>query len=218
MQKYTKQMARWDGDFGQDYTKRNMQSLEDMEEGSRLDYGLTRTEINQRFLGELDRSIRILEVGTNIGNQLLCLQKMGFRNLYGIELQRDVAQIARERTKYINFIQGSAFDVPFKDNFFDLVFTAGVLIHIAPNDIKNVMSEIHRVTKKYIWGMEYFAEKYTEVEYRGNKELLWKTDFAKLYLDTFKDIKKVKEEKFKYTGTGNVDTMFLLMKRDIIGG
>jgi len=213
MGRFTKQMAAWSGDFGKSYTKRNFHSLEEMERACVKIYGMSRTDINKRFLDGLNRSIRILEVATNIGNQLLCLQEMGFTDLYGIELQKDVVEIAKSRTKYINIIQGSAFDIPFKNGFFDLVFTGGLLIHISPQDITDVLSEIYRVSRKYIWGMEYFAPHYTEVEYRGNKELLWKTDFTKLYLDTFKDLKLVKEERFKYKDNDNVDTMYLLEKK-----
>jgi len=91
---------------------------------------------------------------------------MGFQTLYGIELQEYAVEISKSRTKHINIIQGSAFDIPFKDNFFDLVFTSGLLIHIAPSDVEQILREIHRCTKKYIWGSEYFADSYTQVEYR----------------------------------------------------
>ncbi len=134
--------------------------------------------MNLKFIEDLKRSIRILDVGQNIGDQLVCLQNMGLQSLYGIELQEYAVELSKLRTKRINIIQGSAFDIPFKDKFFNLVFTSGLLIHIAPSDIHEVLKEIHRCTRKYIWGFEFFAEKYTEVEYRGNKELLWKTNFA----------------------------------------
>lgn len=55
--------------------------------------------------------------------QLKCLQEMGFTNLYGVELQAYAVQRSKEFTEGINIIQGSGFDVPFKDGFFDLVCT-----------------------------------------------------------------------------------------------
>jgi len=166
MSKITKQMEKWAGEFGKEYTDRNALTLEEMERLCQKNYGVTRTEMNLEFIGDLGRSIRILEVGSNIGNQLLCLQNMGFQTLYGIELQEYAVEISKSRTKHINIIQGSAFDIPFKDNFFDLVFTSGLLIHIAPSDVEQILREIHRCTKKYIWGSEYFADSYTQVEYR----------------------------------------------------
>lgn len=93
------------------------------------------------------------------------------------------------------------------------MFTSGLLIHIAPSDIKVVIQEIHRCTKKYIWGFEYYADKYTEIVYRGKKNLLWKANFPKIYLELFKNLKLVKEKRLKYLNNDNIDAMFLLKKR-----
>lgn len=209
----TEQMEKWAGQFGKEYTDRNALSLEEMEALYKRNYGQTRTELNERFLRDMDRSIRILEVGSNVGNQLLCLQRMGFGNLYGIELQGYAVELSKSRTRGINIIEGSGFDIPYKDSYFDLVFTSGVLIHISPSDIALAMREIHRCTRECIWGFEYHADKYTEITYRGHRNLLWKADFARLYLDQFGDLELIREERIKYLGGDNIDTMFLLRKR-----
>jgi len=213
MAKITEQMQEWAGQFGKDYTDRNALSLEEMETLYEKSYGQTRTELNERFLKGIDRSIRILEVGSNVGNQLLCLQRMGFNDLYGIELQSYAVELSKSRTRRINIIEGSAFDIPYKDGYFDLVFTSGVLIHVSPSDIALVVREIHRCTREYVWGFEYYADNYTEIPYRGQRNLLWKADFARLYLDQFGDLELVKEERLKYLDNDNIDTMFLLRKR-----
>lgn len=212
MDKITKQMQTWDGEFGKEYTNRNALSMNDMEALYNEQYGYTRTEMNSEFVGELDRDLKILEVGSNIGNQLLCLQKMGFNNLYGIELQTYAVELSKSRTEHINIIKGSAFDIPYKEGYFDLVFTSGVLIHIDPSDINTVIQEIYRCAKKYIWGFEYYADNYTEILYREHKNLLWKTDFAKLYDEQFSNLNLVKEKRFKYLNSDNVDSMFLFKK------
>lgn len=213
MKNITKQMGKWGGEFGGAYTDRFALEIDELQAWYQKHLGITRTELNLEIIGDLNRSIRILEVGSNIGNQLLCLKLIGFQSLYGIDIQRHAVELSKSRAKEIDIIQGSAFDIPFKDSFFDLVFTSGVLIHIAPQDIKEALKEIYRCTKKYIWGYEYYADSYMEVEYRGNRELLWKTNFAKLYLDTFSDLKLVKEKKVKYLENDNIDAMFLLEKR-----
>ena len=212
MSKLTEQMKTWADSFGQEYTDRNAMSLEEMEVLYKSQYGLTRSELNRSFLEGIDRSIRILEVGSNVGNQLLCLQQLGFHNLYGIELQSYAVELAKSRTKRINIIEGSAFDIPYKDGFFDLVFTSGVLIQISPADIVEALQEIHRCSNHYIWGLEYYASDYTEIKYRNNEGLLWKTDFAKLYLDTFTDLVLVKEQQLPYLDSENTDSMYLLKK------
>jgi pseudaminic acid biosynthesis-associated methylase len=215
MHNLTEQASKWSGAFGREYTERNPQSIEEMEELYARNYGLTRTELNRRFLDDFDRSMRILEVGSNVGNQLLCLQGMGFGALYGIELQSYAVEIAKSKSKNINIIQGEASDIPFKDGFFDMVFTSGVLIHISPKKLPDVLREIHRCTRKYIFGFEYYSEETKEIPYRGYSDLLWKADFARKYLDLFDDLALVKEERIKYLGNENVDAMFLLRKGDI---
>jgi pseudaminic acid biosynthesis-associated methylase len=214
MSEPTRQMQEWSGNFGKEYTDRNALSLPDMELFYKECYGITRTEMNLRFLSDFDRDMRVLEVGSNIGNQLLCLQKVGFKNLHGIELQSYAVELSKSRTEGINIIQGSAFDIPFKGGFFDLVFTSGLLIHIAPEDINMVLDEMHRCTKQYIWCLECYSEVYTPIPYRGHADLLWKANFSQLFLDRFKDLILIREEHFKWLdNSNNIDSMFLLQKR-----
>ena len=87
------------------------------------------------------------------------------------------------------------------------------MIHIAPQDINVVLNEMYRCSGKYIWGFEYYAEKYTQISYRGHDNLPWKTDFARLFLERFRDLKLIKEERYKYLDNDNVDAMFLLEKK-----
>lgn len=207
------QEKTWLSEFGKDYTDRNIFSPDELDEFYVKTYGVSRSEMNRRFidgLGIFDK--KILEVGCNVGNQLRVLQKSGYKNLYGIELQWYAIEKAKELTKKINIIQSSGEEIPFKDEYFDMVFTSGVLIHIDPKNIDTVMKEIYRCTKEYIWGFEYYDDEYTEVVYRGNKNLLWKTNFARLYMEKFPDLELVKEEKFKYLDNNNIDSMFLLKK------
>ena len=127
----TAQLKIWAGKFGREYTNRNPRSLDKLEELYRDNYGMTRTELNKIFLSGLNRSARILEVGSNVGLQLVCLQRMGFKNLYGIELQDYAIKLSKKNTKNINIAKGNAFDLPFGDGHFDLVFTSGCLYILA---------------------------------------------------------------------------------------
>lgn len=209
-------MKLWQGTLGREYTGRNFVSLEEMESLQRRDYGMSRTVMNSQFLGILDRSLKILEIGCNIGNQLLCLQKMGFNNSSGIELQSHAIKIAKTRLKNIEIYQGSIFDLPFKSGSFDLIFTSSVLIHINSLDIKNALTEIYRCTRTYIWGFEYYAESCEEIIWHGKKGMLWRNDFVKLYQNQFENLKLIREKHFKYLHSGDYESsasMFLLEKK-----
>ena len=209
----TIQRKTWEDEFGADYLQRNVYDSKQLNEFYLNRFGKSKDTLNDNFLKDIPKDAKILEVGTNIGNQLLHLQSQGFTNLYGIEIQERAINYAKHRTDNLNIIIGDALDIPFKDGFFDLVFTHGVLIHISPDNINKVLKEILRVSNNYIWGLEYYAENYIDLEYHGKKNIMWKTNFMQHYLDNFKNIQKEKEEKLTYLDDKNlVDQMFLLKK------
>lgn len=207
----TKEEKFWLSEFGSEYLERNKFSNQELDQLYINNFGVSRSRLNNEFLGKLKLK-NILEVGCNIGNQLTLLQNQGFKNLYGIEISPEAVETSKNRTKDINIIQSSAFDIPFKDSCFDLVFTAGILIHINPKDIKKIMKEIYRVSNKYVWGYEYYHPTHIDIEYRGNKNRLWKGDFCQMYLGLFPNFKVIKRKKLKYLNSENQDEMFLLKK------
>ena len=210
--KQTPQLLEWQGDFGREYTDRNSLTPEQVDALWLKNYGTSRTELNRKFLGNLPTDARILEVGCNLANQLLLLQQMGYSNLHGIEVQPYAIGLARSRTSRMNLVEATAFDIPYKNEYFDLVFTSGVLIHVAPADLPAALDEIHRCSRTYILGAEYYAPEATEVNYRDHDSLLWKMDYAREYLNRFPDLELVQEQKLPYLENSNIDTMFLLRK------
>ncbi len=208
----TPQASEWMGKFGREYTKRNSLTLPEVDTLYEKNYGVTRRELNRRFLNGVPPNARILEVGCNIGNQLLLLKKMGYSELFGIELQHDALLQAREQLESVYLVEASALEIPFVDHYFDVVFTSGVLIHIAPPDLPAAMAEIHRCTRGYIWGLEYYAPESASVQYRGHDDLLWKMDYQTLYLERFADLEVSRCERLRYLDGDNEDRMFLLRK------
>jgi pseudaminic acid biosynthesis-associated methylase len=206
--KKTEQEEFWKGDFGDDYTSRN---AGDWDAFYKRQWGVTRTELNEEFLSNLDKDALILEVGCNRANQMQILWNQGFGNLWGVEINKKSLEIAR-KNKSFNLVEGSALDIPFKDRYFDLVFTSGVLIHIAPENLPKVIDEMYRVSKRYIWCFEYFSEECKEIEYRGHKNRLWKNNFLELFQERHPNLKLAKQRKIKYLENDNVDMMFLLKK------
>ena len=177
------QINIWNSIFGKEYTKRNtFTNYSEWNNEYKKKFGITKENLNKIFLNDLSKKIKILELGCNIGNQLFCLKRMGFNNLTGIEIQKHCLKKIKKKFKFINAIQGTTYNLPFNDNSFDLVFTSNVLIHIPPKKLNKVLNEMYRVSSKWIWGFEYFSEKYNHVTYRGKKNLLWKANFFKNFL------------------------------------
>jgi SAM-dependent methyltransferase len=88
---------------------------------------------------------KILDLGSGDGLVLNALRKMGHD-----PVAFDISRIALKHIQGNKLVQGTASNLPFLSNSFDLVIACEMLEHI-PNLIFNsVLEEIKRVTKKYI--------------------------------------------------------------------
>ncbi|MGQ9874543.1 MAG: pseudaminic acid biosynthesis-associated methylase [Chloroflexus sp.] len=177
----TDQLEMWQNSFGNDYTDRN-----------NIDWQI-RLPAFRHMLGGLNIK-RVLEVGCNRGHNLIALDHLlgDESDIVGVEPNKHALHLARSATSKVGFLYGTVFDIPFKDRYFDLVFTAGVLIHIPLDNLAVALNEIYRVSKQYILAIEYFAEEETTVYYRGYDNLLFKRDFFSHYQNQFPDLKPVR--------------------------
>lgn len=185
MTKKSRQLAAWTGQFGNDYIERNSWAdwkLEPSVEGFR------------RILDGIAIE-SILEVGSNIGLNLHYLRRVlkNHVKLYAIEPNQKAYQklIGKSSLRLEKAFHCDAYQIPLPDSSIDLVFTKGVLIHIAPDDLGRATDEIVRVAGKYVLCMEYFSHTPVEISYRGHTGLLFKRDFGAFYLDRFPNLKCV---------------------------
>lgn len=215
-QSNTKQEEFWAGTFGTAYIDRNQHEPDELNALYTTRYGVSRTELNKRYLGRPDPSARVLEVGCNIGNQLFRLHEDGWSGqLYGVEINRHAIDWAHRNRPELDIIYGSALEIPFRNQWFDVITISGLLIHISPSDLRNVLSEVVRVMKprgRYM-GLEYWAPTLTEVPYRGQTNCLWKCDFAAALIREDDRLCLLSEEELAYKdGSGLIDQVFLLEK------
>jgi len=168
--------ALWSGEFGQAYVERN------------LDAGAER----QPFWAKQVRDLGFescLEVGCNVGANLQWLAELlGTGNIAGVDVNPGALEVLRDRLPGIEARVGTGASLPFDDESFDLVFTAGVLIHIARDDLEAVMREIVRCARRYVLCGEYHADQPTEVPYRGEEGALFKRDYGALYQALFPEL------------------------------
>jgi pseudaminic acid biosynthesis-associated methylase len=212
----TEQAETWSGEFGRLYTERNsFDSVDIFNQLYQQRYGRSRDEINIDWLKDIPRDARILEVGANVGYQLEALRRIGFRHLFGVEIQRHCVEQAKVLHPHVDIVEGIASDLPFKDGFFDLVFTNNVLIHMPPDHLPLVQAEMHRVTCRWVLGFEYYAPSVTEIPYHGKRNLLWKADYASLFRSLRSDLVPIRDEIVDcLDDIGKVDKFYLLEKRN----
>ena len=161
----------WSGAFGSDYTKRN-----------RVDWR-QRQPFWQSAI-EYMHPASVLEVGANAGWNLMALQACDSSiDLAGIDVNQTAVNEARANGLEVQLCDAMGLRGLHQSGSFDLVFTAGVLIHVPPTDLLPVMALIRDTSAKYVLAVEYAADEETEVEYRGHAGKLWKRPFGKLYQD-----------------------------------
>lgn len=164
----------WGGEFGNAYSDRNRGA------------GERREPFWNSVLADFPAT-RVLEVGCNTGANLRWLTDAS-REVYGVDVNAAALAELRRTLPDVNAVHGFGRDLPFRDGWFDLVFTMGVLIHQAPDALPLVMGEIVRCSRRFVLCGEYFAEKPTEVPYRGQQGALFKRDFGGLYVSLFPEL------------------------------
>ena len=153
--------AFWAGEFGTAYTARN-----------RVDW---RARIPfWRMIMELTGARSVFELGCNAGWNLSAIRAVSpHAQLYG----SDVNPVALQQARIAGH---EVIDLP-PEPWFDLVFTAGVLIHVAPDAIDATMLAIASASADYVLAVEYAADVEEAVEYRGHMHKLWRRPFGALY-------------------------------------
>jgi spore coat polysaccharide biosynthesis protein SpsF len=176
----------WRGTFGNDYIGRNETDASRIEDRARM---------WRRILPAMDVAppASILEIGANIGLNLRALRTLTDADLYGLE-PNDAARARLVADKVVtadHALSGSGDGIPLPDKAVDLAFTCGVLIHVAPDRLAATCAEIHRVSRRYVLAVEYFADEPTEKPYRGLTGALFKRDFGSFWLDSYPDLRLV---------------------------
>jgi pseudaminic acid biosynthesis-associated methylase len=171
----------WSGEFGDAYVERNRA------------VGDKRGPFWVAFLRDFAVST-VLEIGCNIGVNLAWLaSRLPPQNLYGIEINRKALKELHRALPDVNAVWGLARELPFRDQRFDLTFTAGVLIHQPESTLPLVMAEVVRCSRRYVLCAEYSADCVTEIAYRGQTGALFKRDYGRLYSGLFPDLQLRKQ-------------------------
>jgi len=171
----------WGGQFGDSYVDRNKTA------------GDHREAFWKDLLTEYPAQ-NALEVGCNIGANLRWIAPILHpQNVYGVDINLKALRELHTNYPDVNAIWSPARDLPYRDRWFDLVFTMGVLIHQPEDTLPLVMSEVVRCSKRYILCTEYYSKETVEVSYHNQSGALFKRDYAKIYLNLFPELRLLKE-------------------------
>jgi pseudaminic acid biosynthesis-associated methylase len=172
----------WSGEFGNAYVDRNSRA------------GDVRGPFWREVLNTFPAG-RVLEVGCNLGANLQWIAKvLEPGQAYGIDINQKAIERVHLDLPTVTALVSPARDLPFRDRWFDMVFTMGVLIHQPPDTLPLVMSEIVRCSRRWVICGEYFADQPTEVPYRGETGALFKRDFGGYYQQLFPELSLRKKE------------------------
>jgi len=154
----------WAGEFGNAYTARNR-----VDWRARIPFW---TDI-MRFT----EARSVYEVGCNAGWNLSAIAEISKAMLHGCDINPRAAEQARA-AGLVGVSTGRLDEPPGR---YDLVFTAGVLIHVAPENLPAFMGEIVDASSRWIVAIEYASDVEQMIEYRGYENRLWKRPYGKLY-------------------------------------
>lgn len=198
----------WAGDFGNTYINRNSE-IKDIS---------NRTALFSQIINKTKGISSVLELGANIGNNLMALKNiLPSCEIGAVEINKQAFAMLNNRLPNAKTLNGSIFDFsPEEIGNYDFTFTSGVLIHINPDLLTQVYERLYACSKKYILICEYYNPSPVEVSYRGHSERLFKRDFAGEMLDLYPSL-ELKDYGFFYHRDNNFpadDLNWFLLKKN----
>ncbi|MBF0123439.1 MAG: methyltransferase domain-containing protein [Candidatus Omnitrophica bacterium] len=186
----TEQEHFWAGDFGNEYSKRNV--------GESLI--ASNVALFARILRTAPDVRTILEFGANIGLNLQALRRLlPSAKLSAIEINKGAVEELRQWAgDSVQVYPQSILDYK-PDGKRDFVLSKTVLIHINPEELQKVFSLLYASSSKYICLCEYYSPVPVEVNYRGHTGKLFKRDFAGDMLRQYPDL-RLRDYGFIYHG------------------
>ena len=181
----TEQENFWSGKFGNEYISRN--NSQEMQ-GSYL-------KLWARILKHVSCVKSVIELGANVGINIRALKMLLPRTTFSaVEINQQACEKLRA-IEGLEVVNDSILNLAVVggEKRFDLVFTRGVLIHLNPDCLRDAYETMYEYTNAggYIVIDEYYSPSPVAIDYRGNKEKLFKRDFAGEMMDMFPGLELV---------------------------
>jgi ubiquinone/menaquinone biosynthesis C-methylase UbiE len=130
-----------------------------------------------KFVRDLVVSLRctsVLEIGCGTGIDLRLFP--GTFDVHGVDLNDTALNIAKEKLSKFDFKKYSITDLPFDDSSIDFVFTHQLLNYLEDDVLEKGISEMYRVSAKYIMNCERYDELEKQIDSNSkfrNMEKRW---------------------------------------------
>lgn len=200
----TEQESFWAGEFGNDYSQRNIGN----------EWIAANTALFSEILANTHNVESVVEFGANIGLNLKALNTLLPRaNLAAVEINdtavKELDTWGRCTTYHESLLEFQP------EKTWDMTLIKGVLIHINPDHLETVYDLLIKSSKRYICVAEYYNPTPVAIPYRGHDERLFKRDFAGEIMDRYPELTLI-DYGFKYHRDNNFPqddiTWFLLEK------
>lgn len=138
------------------------------EEREEFDYQREKDWIEKEFVEEAKNTfnttgpywgLKILDVGCGTGRMLGAglTTVRGGSKYYGIDTSKEMLKKLKEKEKFIECTKkevntkiGDAQNIPYKDNYFDVVFSYHLLWHLPKKEQEKIIKEMFRVSQKIV--------------------------------------------------------------------
>lgn len=157
----------WRGNFGAEYTERNKVDWRE-----RVDFF--------RDVLEWVNPSSVLEVGCGSGHNLVAIKSIDPAcYVHGL----DINEAARKEAALQGLLTSDVPAVQVGKYFtgYNLVMSVGLLIHIAPEEINEVLKGMISASTKYVLAVEYSARCNVNANYRGHDDRLWKRPYGEMF-------------------------------------
>ena len=193
----SKQIKLWEGDFGNDYSKRNTFTEKDIE---RRQY-MWRCVLNA-IVSSAANPGRLIpssytEIGAGNGQNIVALHEMHEDStkpkFIAIEpnlvARRNLVSQKKDRNIDLTIHSYNWLQTEDDQIQSDLVFTSGVLIHVHPDDLVKFMKKMYVASSKYIVIAEYFSAECRQIKYRDTEDTLWTNDFGRIFMENIPGVR-----------------------------
>ena len=111
--------------------------------------GNIQSSFNYFLKFNISKNAKILDVGCNSGSLIYNLYNLGYKNVFGIEINANAVNKGKMVYPSIanNLSIHKAGEIPFENNFFDVIVMFDVIEHV-PEVCKFLKNEVNRVLKK----------------------------------------------------------------------